>query len=169
MMSYRHPNCQNFSNGPRLSLFQNHYRLISLLNVMYKLFERLILQRIQPLIEAATPGHQAGFHKHRSCIEQVMALTTHIEAFFYRQLKTGVVFVDLSVAYGTVWRDGLMLKFMRTVCFQTASFKCSSEIRAEQMVSIKQWFTASQHFSSGVIQPIHVRPSVFLLESVPVL
>jgi hypothetical protein len=60
-----------------------HYRPISLLSdVMYNLLERLILQRIQPLIEAATQVHQAGFRKHRSCTEQVMALTTHIEAGF---------------------------------------------------------------------------------------
>jgi hypothetical protein len=72
-----------------------HYRRISLLSVMYKLLERLILQRIQPLIEAATLVHKAGFHKHRSCTEQVMALTTHIEAGFQRQLNTRVVFVDL--------------------------------------------------------------------------
>jgi hypothetical protein len=57
-----------------------HYRPISLLSVMYNLLDRLILQRIQPLIETATPVHQAGFCKHRSCTEQVMALTTHIEA-----------------------------------------------------------------------------------------
>jgi Reverse transcriptase (RNA-dependent DNA polymerase) len=91
------------------------YRHISLLSVVYKLLERLILQQIQTLIEAATPVHQAGFRQHRSCTEQVMALTTHIEAGFQRKLKTGVVFVDLSAAYDTVWRDGLMLKIMRTV------------------------------------------------------
>jgi hypothetical protein len=60
---------------------------------MYKLLERLILQRIQPLIAGATPVHQAGFRKHRSCTEQVMALTTQIEAGFQRQLKTGVVHI----------------------------------------------------------------------------
>jgi hypothetical protein len=43
----------------RLSLFKNHFV------AEYKLTERLIVQRIQPLIEAATPVHQAGFHKHR--------------------------------------------------------------------------------------------------------
>jgi retron-type reverse transcriptase len=59
-----------------------HYRPISLLSVMYKLLERQILQCIQPLIEATTPVHQAGFRKHRCCSEQVMALTTHIEAGF---------------------------------------------------------------------------------------
>jgi hypothetical protein len=83
-------------------------------SVMYKLLERLILQRIQPLIEAATPVDQARFHKHRSCTEQVMA-TTYIEAGFQRQLKTGVVFVDLFAAYDTVSIDGLMLKFIWTV------------------------------------------------------
>jgi hypothetical protein len=83
---------------------------ISLLSVMYKLLERMILQRIESLIES-----QVGHRKHRSCTEQVMALTTPIEASFQRQLKTGVVFVDLSTAYDTVWGDGLMLKFMRTV------------------------------------------------------
>jgi len=36
-----------------------HYRPISLLSVVHNLLERL--QRIQPLIEAVTPVHQAGF------------------------------------------------------------------------------------------------------------
>jgi retron-type reverse transcriptase len=57
-----------------------HYRPFSLLSVMDKLLEWLILQRIQPLIEAATLVHQAGFRKHRSCTDpdQVMALSTQI-------------------------------------------------------------------------------------------
>jgi hypothetical protein len=79
-----------------------HYRPILLLKVMYKLLERLILQRNQPLIEAATPVHQTGFRKHRSCTELGMALTTHIETGFQRQQKTGLVFVDPSAAYDTV-------------------------------------------------------------------
>jgi hypothetical protein len=43
-----------------------YYRPISLLSVVYKLLERLILQRIQPLIEDVTPINQAGFRQHRS-------------------------------------------------------------------------------------------------------
>jgi hypothetical protein len=71
-----------------------HYCPISLLIVVYKLLERLILQRIQPSIEDVTPINQAGFR----CTEQVMALTTQIEAGFQHQLKTGAVFVDLTAA-----------------------------------------------------------------------
>jgi hypothetical protein len=51
---------------------------------------------------------QAGFRKNRSCTEQVLALTSHM-------IKTGVVFIDLTAANDTVWRDGLILKFMRLV------------------------------------------------------
>jgi hypothetical protein len=40
------------------------YRSISLLCVVYKLLERLILQRIQLLIEDVTLINQAGFRQH---------------------------------------------------------------------------------------------------------
>jgi hypothetical protein len=43
-----------------------HYRPISLLSVVYELLERLILQRIQPLIEDVTPINQADFRQHRA-------------------------------------------------------------------------------------------------------
>jgi hypothetical protein len=80
-----------------------HYRRISLLSVNYKLFERITLQRI----------HDRGAN---NCTKLVMAVTTHIETGLQRQLKTGAVFVDLTAAYATVWRDELMLKLMNVVC-----------------------------------------------------
>jgi hypothetical protein len=83
----------------------------------YKLLERLILQRIQPLIEDVTPINQAGFRQLRSCTEKVMALTTHIESGFQHQLKTGAVFVGLKAAYDTVWREGLMINLPKAIQF----------------------------------------------------
>jgi hypothetical protein len=44
-----------------------------------------------------------------------MALTTHMEAGCQYQLKTGAVFVDLTTVYDTVWREGLMIKFLEAV------------------------------------------------------
>jgi Reverse transcriptase (RNA-dependent DNA polymerase) len=74
----------------------SHFRPISLLSVVFKLLEQLILQRIEPLIDTVVPDSQAGFRKHRSCTEQVLALISHIEAGFERKLKTGTVFNDLT-------------------------------------------------------------------------
>lgn len=44
-----------------------------------------------------------------------MALTTFIEVGFERNQKTGVVFVDLSSVYDTVWKDGLLLKLLDVI------------------------------------------------------
>jgi hypothetical protein len=71
----------------------------------------MILQRIQPLIDAVVLVSQAGFRKNnRSCTEQVLALTSHKETGFQSKLKT------------SVWRYGLMLKFKRVGLSQVVKF-----------------------------------------------
>lgn len=91
------------------------YRQISLLSVCYKLLERLIYNRIYEAIDSKLPSDQGGFRRYRSCTDQILALTTHIETGFEKKLKTGVALVDLSAAYDTVWKDGVLLKFIDAV------------------------------------------------------
>lgn len=91
------------------------YRPISLLSVCYKILERLIYNRIYRTLDSRIPPEQAGFREKRSCCEQVLALTSFIEAGFQRGLKTSVAFIDLTAAYDTVWIDGLMLKLKQAL------------------------------------------------------
>ena len=58
------------------------YRPASLLCVPYKLYERLIYYRIQPITESALPKEQAGFRPGRSSQDQVVLLTEEIERSF---------------------------------------------------------------------------------------
>lgn len=96
------------------------YRPISLLSCCFKLFERSLIVRLSATIDESIPIEQAGFRKKRNCCDQVLALTTFIELGFEKGLKTGVVFIDLSAAYDTVWKRGLMLKLSRIFkCRQT--------------------------------------------------
>lgn len=88
-----------------------NYRPIALLSVIYKLVEKMIYSRIKSKIDSILPPEQAGFRDTRSCSEQVLALTSHIEAGFEKGLKTALVLVDLSSAYDTVWRIGFLWKF----------------------------------------------------------
>jgi hypothetical protein len=53
----------------------SHYRPISLLSVVCKILERLILQRIQPLIDAAVRVPQAGVRKNRNCTKHGSHIT----------------------------------------------------------------------------------------------
>ena len=78
------------------------FRPISLLCHLYKLYERLILNRLSPVIEHVLIPEQAGFRPAKSCIAQVFNLTQHIEDGFETGKITGIVLVDLSAAYDTV-------------------------------------------------------------------
>lgn len=89
------------------------YRPISLLCVPFKLLERMIHGRINPIIDPQLPHEQAGFRKGRSTADQVTLLTQDIEDCFEAKEIAGVVLVDLTAAYDTVWHRGLTLKLLR--------------------------------------------------------
>lgn len=102
------------------------YRPISLLSVTFKLFERLLYNRIADKINEVIPREQAGFRIGRSCTDQVLSLTNFIENGFQRKLKTGVVFVDLTAAYDTVWKRGLMYKLLEVIpCLAVCDIICN--------------------------------------------
>ena len=88
------------------------FRSISLLCHTYKLFERLILNRIAEHVDAKLIPEQAGFRPGKSCTSQLLNLTEHIEDGYEMRLITGAVFVDLSAAYDTVNHRRLLSKVL---------------------------------------------------------
>ena len=89
------------------------YQPISLLCVPYKILERLIYARVEPIIGLLLPKEQAGFRRGKSTVDQVVQLTQNMEDFFEAKKKAGAVFVDLTAAYVTVWHRGLTCKLLR--------------------------------------------------------
>ena len=89
------------------------YRPISLLYVPYKILERLIYARLEPLIDPLLPKEQAGFRCGKSTVDQVVLLTQNIEDSFEAKKKAGVVFVNMTAAYDIVWHRGLTCKLLR--------------------------------------------------------
>ena len=96
------------------SAIPKNYRPISLLCHTYKLYERLILNRVPPLLEQHLINEQAGFRPGKSCTSQLLNLTQHIEDGYQRGMITGAAFVDLSAAYDTVNHRILMQKLYNT-------------------------------------------------------
>ena len=78
------------------------YRPISLLCVPYKILERLIYARVEPLIDSLLTKEQAGFRRGKSTVDQVVLLTQNIEDSFEAKKKAGAIFIDLTAAYDTV-------------------------------------------------------------------
>ena len=88
------------------------YQPISLLCVPYKILERLIYTRVEPLIDPLLPKEQAGFRRGKSTVDQVVLLAQNIENSFETKKKAGAVFIYLTAAYDTVWHRGLACKLL---------------------------------------------------------
>ena len=58
------------------------YRPISLLCVPYKILERLIYTRVEPLIDPLLPKEQDKFRRGKSTVDQVVLLIQNIEDSF---------------------------------------------------------------------------------------
>ena len=89
------------------------YQAISLLCVPYKILERLIYTRVEPLIDPLLPKEQLEFRRGKSTVDQVVLLTQNIENSFDAKKKAGAVFINLTAAYDTVWHRGLTCKLLR--------------------------------------------------------
>ena len=96
------------------SAIPKNYRPISILCHTYKLYERLILNRVSQLLEQHLLKEQAGFRPGKSCTNQLLNHTQHIEDGYQRGMITGAAFVDLSAAYDTVNHRLLIQKLYNT-------------------------------------------------------
>ena len=91
------------------------YCPISLLPTMSKLFEKLLTNRLLPLLEdlKTLPDHQFGFRKQHSAIEQIHRITHNISQTLEKKKYCSAVFLDIQQAFDKVWHDGLLYKLKK--------------------------------------------------------
>jgi len=87
-------------------------RPISLLSVVSKMYDSLVLVRLQRVGEALgwVPDYQAGFRKHRSAVEHLIRIQQDGHTAFREGKVLVVAFLDISKAYDCVDRSLLLSK-----------------------------------------------------------
>jgi hypothetical protein len=83
------------------------YRPISLLSTIYKLLEKLIVPKIDPLLDEI-PQHQFGFRHSHSTIQQCHRVVYEIHKTLENKKYCSSVLLDISQAFDKVWHDGLL-------------------------------------------------------------
>ena len=93
------------------------YRPISLLPVLSKILEKLILIKLtnEPNSMNWIPWHKFGFRKSHSTIQQCHRLEDTINKALEDKNYCPAVFLDVSQAFDKVWHRGLMLKILQTL------------------------------------------------------
>ena len=87
----------------------NNYKGITLLNVVGKLFNKVLNYRLLYWLEEHNKlsESQAGFRFGRSCVDNLFVLNEVIQGRLQEGKKTFSFFLGIKKAYDTVWRDGL--------------------------------------------------------------
>ena len=84
-----------------------NYRGISLLNSAYKIFSKILLNRLEPYVEENLGEYQCGFRKGRSTIEQLSVIGQIIEKKYEYRQNFWQLFIDFKKAYDSIHRESL--------------------------------------------------------------
>lgn len=88
------------------------YRPISLLSTFSKIFERIFIKRMIPLIDEKQiiPEHQFGFRHKHGTPEQCHRIVNYITESLENKKYCSAVFLDIQQAFDRVWHTGLLFK-----------------------------------------------------------
>ena len=141
------------------------YRPISLLPIIAKLFERVVLSRIQTAIvqKKMLPDIQFGFRQKHATTEQIHRVVHTISQALENKEYAPTAFLDVSNAFDKVWHEGLIHKitphFTSPLCLLISSYLSRRTF---------QVFIGAEHsgifpIAAGVPQGSILGPTLFLL------
>ena len=81
-----------------------NYRGITLTHIAAKIYNTMLLNRIQPEIEKILRRNQNGFRKGRSTVGQILTVRRIIEGVRAKNLQAVLLFVDFSKAFDSIHR-----------------------------------------------------------------
>jgi hypothetical protein len=93
------------------------YQPISLLPIVSKVFEKILLKRILPIFQnnRLIPNFQFGFRQRHSTIEQVHRIVRRINEALENKHYCSAAFLDISQAFDKVWHTGILYNLRRSL------------------------------------------------------
>jgi len=128
-----------------------NYRPISLLSHAYKIFTRIIQNRIKRVLDKNQPREQAGFREGYSTTDHLQALNQLIEKANEYQLKLCIGYIDYEKAFDSVEHDNLFAA-LRKVGVNEGYVKIIEDIYTNA--------TATIYIDNDVSKPIQIKRGV---------
>ena len=139
-------------------------RPISLLCVVSKMYDSIVLERLQRVSGAHgwVPDYQAGFRKHRSAVEHLIRIQQESHTAFRENKVLVVAFLDISKAYDCVSRP-LLLKKLKELGVRGKALKYLEAFLGKRYawVTYKNSESDITEFKYGVPQGSPISPFLF--------
>jgi hypothetical protein len=141
------------------------YHPISLLPVVFKVFEKLLLNRLLPLVASHSliTDHQFVFRKRHSTIEQTHRVVQRIHEALETKQYYSAAFLDISQAFDKVWHTGLLYKLRRALPLNYFLLLQSYILRRHFLVKVGTDQSPLTSINAGVPQGSVLGPLLYLL------
>ena len=139
-----------------------NYRPISLLSHSYKIFTRILQNRMKRVLDENQPREQAGFRQGFSTTDHLQALTQLIEKSNEYQLPLCVGFIDYQKAFDSVEHEDLF-QSLRKIGINEAYIQVLEDIYTEATarIHIDQDISKPIKTNRGVRQDDTISPKIF--------
>ncbi|CAH2105396.1 unnamed protein product [Euphydryas editha] len=139
-----------------------HYRPISILNTISKIFERLIYNAIAPAIHKSIPLEQHGFMLKRSTLTNLSVFTNFVHTAMDKQQQVDVIYTDFQKAFDRVDHVILLQKLQALgIKGDLHRWFCSYISKRQQAVVIGSARSDFVHATSGVPQGSLLGPLLY--------
>lgn len=141
------------------------YRPISLLPVMSKLFEKIVLRRLNEILKInnTIPLHQFGFRRGHSTVEQVHRVADKIRDALEKKQYCSAVFLDVQQAFDKVWHQGLLFKIKSLLPHNMYVLLQSYIQKRIFRVRVNDSYSGFHEIKAGVPQGSVLGPTLYLV------
>lgn len=142
----------------------NSYRGVALENSVFKIFTKVLTNRLDKETTSQIPECQFGFRRGRSTLQAVRCLLDEIEeALRVPKGKYHVVFIDYTKAFDMIDREKLMNKLKGMIGDQHYISKILEHILIYNIIEIEDGISTSNEIrqTNGVLQGDPISPLLF--------
>ena len=142
----------------------DNYRGISLICIIAKIYNRLILNRIRSVIDVRLRINQNGFRSKRTTVAQILALRRIIEGVKANNLKATMTFIDFKKAFDTIHR-GKMLRILKAYGIPPNLLRAIEKMYSNTKAKIVTPDGETEMFeiTAGVLQGDTLAPFLFII------
>lgn len=142
----------------------DNYRGISLISLVMKLYNRMIMNRLRPVLDPLLRIPQNGFRQKRSTVGQIVALRRLLEGVRSKNLSCVLTFIDFRKAFDTIHR-GKLMEILRAygVPEKMVSAIAATYSQTWAKVRTPDGDTESFEILAGVLQGDTLAPFLFIV------